>query len=206
MTIKQTTMTALMGISALSLMASASAQDAASGAIERCASEANAELRIACLEAALRGETPAEVSATALQDPTQSTEPPVATVLPALPERVVETPVADAPPPVASASASEAPELGAEQVAARTISRETTLPAARQTFTAVSTRTVPYEKLEVTLANGQVWRQIIGDTQRIRIPRKYRDMLSVEIWEAAVSGYKLRLTDLKRTIRVQRIK
>lgn len=115
--------------------------------------------------------------------------------------------VAANPTPVVTEVAEKEPELGSEQVAARTATRETTsTPNERQAFAVVSTRTVPYEKLEVTLANGQVWRQIKGDTQKIRVPRKYRSSLDVEIWRAPVSGYKMRLTDLRRTIRVERLR
>lgn len=177
------------------------AQASSTDAIERCAGFSDAAERIACLEAALREETP-EV-ATEAPAPETTANPTESASAPAPAAPVVPA----AQSPVVTVIAEPEPELGSEQVAARTATRETTSVANdRQAFSVVSTRTVPYEKLEVTLANGQVWRQIKGDTQKIRIPRKYRSSLDVEIWRGPVSGYKMRLTDLKRTIRVERLR
>ena len=167
----------------------------------RCAAETDTEQRIACLEAALRGETvPAAPTAEIVEaEAPKPTDQPV--------QAEAAAPIVAAPPaPVTTTAA--APELGAEQVAARTASRQTAPKpqADKQAFSVRSTRTVPYEKLEVSLANGQVWRQIKGDSQKIRIPRKYRENLNVEIWSAPVSGYKMRLTELNRTIRVERLR
>lgn len=196
--------TALIGLASYGLNASAQEQDTASSAIDRCASETDAAKRIACLEAALRG-TPAVAEPVVAQSviteatpaptvtPTQTPTPTVA---------IVET------PRKAEIEVATAPELGSEQVAARTATKQSTPTpeAIKQQFSVSSTRKVPYEKLEVSLANGQVWRQIKGDNQKIRVPRKYRDGLTAEIWSAPVSGYKMRLTELKRTIRVERLK
>lgn len=192
--------TALIGLTSYGFTANAQEQDTASNAIDRCASETDAAKRIACLEAALRG-TPATPKPVAVQ-------PVIAE--PVAAPRVTPTPtvaIVEAPPR-AEVEVAAAPELGSEQVAARTATKQSTPApeAAKQQFSVRSTRKVPYEKLEVSLANGQVWRQIKGDNQKIRVPRKYRDDLTVEIWNAPVSGYKMRLTELKRTIRVERLK
>jgi hypothetical protein len=191
-------------------IAIAQSPDQAADAIEQCAVETDPAKRIACLEAALRGAPVAPSPVTSKEEvvaPEAAEPAPVTPVADtrtetAPPNIIAETPTVPAEP------VSSAPELGAEQVAARTVTRQNTpsVEVERQVFHVTSTRTVPYEKLEVSLSNGQVWRQIKGDNQKIRIPRKYRDGLSVEIWNAPVSGYKMRLTELKRTIRVERLK
>lgn len=176
----------------------AQAEDNANEIITRCAAELDPGQRIACLEAALQGETrPPAVEQAAGPATTANTNEQPNTASAAVPESS----------PAATEVATR-PELGAEQVAARTPApRDTSSPEPeRQQFAVASTRTVPYEKLEISLANGQVWRQIKGDNQKIRIPRKHRDDLTVEIWRAPVSGYKLRLTELRRTIRVERLR
>ena len=63
--------------------------------------------------------------------------------------------------------------------------------------------TVPYEKLLVTLENGQIWRQIKGDTQKIRVDLKRNQTVDIE--ESSLSGYKLHLNEMRRTIRVERV-
>lgn len=63
---------------------------------------------------------------------------------------------------------------------------------------------VPYRRLQITLDNGMIWRQIEGDVQRLRIDED--DASTVEIWETRLGGYKLRFNDLARTIRVERIR
>ena len=76
----------------------------------------------------------------------------------------------------------------------------------RSTFNVASTRTVPYKKLEVTLENGQVWLQSNGDSRDIYVPKRFRDSLTVEIWRASLGGYRMHLKELKKTIRVRRLK
>ncbi|MEO1661177.1 MAG: hypothetical protein AAFR51_09325 [Pseudomonadota bacterium] len=106
---------------------------------------------------------------------------------------------------VAAVAVVEAPEeLGADQVAARTGSVE--IDENRQTFQVASTRLTPRQKLEITLGNGQVWRQIGGDSRVIRISKVYKDSLTADIWNARFSGYKMRLNEVKKTIRVERLK
>lgn len=176
----------------------AQAEDNANDIIARCAAELDPGKRIACLEAALQGGTPPSA--------TERAAGPTVNVNPS--EQPKSESAAQPQSTSSVAQAESAPELGAEQVAARTATpRSTPKPdVEKQQFAVVSTRTVPYEKLEISLANGQVWRQIKGDNQKIRIPRKHRDDLTAEIWRAPVSGYKLRLTELRRTIRVERLK
>jgi hypothetical protein len=97
-----------------------------------------------------------------------------------------------------------APEgIGASQVLALTQTKEEKLESLEKAEGLVVTSydTVPYEKLQVTLENGQVWRQINGDTQKIRVDLKRNQTVDIE--ESSLSGYKLRLNEMSRTVRVQ---
>jgi hypothetical protein len=132
--------------------------------------------RIACLEAALLANEPAAV----------------------VPQATVEDATDKAP---------EAPVgIGAEQVVARAQSDEERIENLEKAegLAVASYATVPYEKLQVTLQNGQVWRQIIGDTQKIRVSLTRNQTVDIE--ESSLSGYKLRLNEMRRTVRVERIR
>lgn len=171
-------------------------------AVAACREAATDAARIACLENALRrqddaGETGAEAPPATEPDvsgPAASEDPePVAA--PAPEPAAVETPPAPA-----------AGDLGAEQVRARNESREerdarlesaSGLPVA-------SYRTVPYRRLQVELENGQIWRQVKGDTQRIRVDLERNQ--TVDIDETGLGGYRLRLNEIRRIIAVERVR
>jgi hypothetical protein len=101
--------------------------------------------------------------------------------------------------------AAEPEGIGASQVIARTQTKEEKLESLEKAegLVVASYDTVPYEKLVVTLENGQVWRQINGDTQILRVDLKRNQTVNIE--ESSLSGYKLRLNEMRRTIRVQRV-
>lgn len=107
---------------------------------------------------------------------------------------------------VVSDSATEDDEIGAEQVRARAMSQEERLAAldSAENLRVASYSKVPFEKLVVELENGQVWRQIKGDVQKIRV--NLRRNQTVSISESRFGGYQLRLNEIQRTIRVQRIR
>ena len=63
---------------------------------------------------------------------------------------------------------------------------------------------VPYERMVVYFENGQVWRQINGDTQKIRVSLKRNQ--TVDITESSISGYKMQLNEMRRSVRVERIR
>jgi hypothetical protein len=102
--------------------------------------------------------------------------------------------------------AAEPEGLGAEQVIVRNQSRD----GGRRVLEEVrglrvsGYDKVPFERLVVKLENGQVWRQIKGDTQQIRVDLRRNQ--TVDISEASMSGYKMRLNEIRRTIRVERIR
>jgi pyruvate/2-oxoglutarate dehydrogenase complex dihydrolipoamide acyltransferase (E2) component len=121
-------------------------------------------------------------------------------------EAALEKPAAapDAAPEPAAAPETSAPPaaIGAEQVEARNRTGADLLSARGLPVAAYTT--VPYRRLQVDLQNGQVWRQIEGDTQRIRVNLERNQTVDIE--ESGLGGYKLRLNEMSRTIRVERIR
>ncbi len=96
--------------------------------------------------------------------------------------------------------------IGAEQVEARTRTREEALAALDEArgLRVEKFERVGYRQLQVHLENGQVWRQIRGDVQEIRVSVERNP--TVDITESTLGGYRLRLNEVRRTIRVQRIR
>jgi len=187
--------------------------------IARCARIASVGDRILCLENALRsssGEIAAEpvvetvdvaveaadeVAADPVAVPAQAAAPPTN---PPMETAVVETAAAGAI--VTTDPVAQEDEIGAEQVRARNATseeREAELESASGLRVA-QYDLVPYERLVVTLENGQVWRQIKGDTQRFRVTLNKNQ--TVNIMESRFGGYQLRLNEMRRIIRVKRIK
>lgn len=190
--------------------------------IARCARIASVGDRILCLENALR-ETSGEIVAEPIVEandvavetadetvvavdpvvvPEQAAAPPVSSTTEA--DAVAETVVAGGI--VAADPVAPNDEIGAAQVRARTATpdeREAELQSATNLRVAEYDK-VPYERLVVRLENGQVWRQIKGDVQRIRVNLKRNQ--TVDINESKLGGYQLRLNEIRRTIRVERIR
>lgn len=165
-------------------------------AVERCRAAASDEARIACLEAALAGDHGDEDGA---EPAPPSTEP--AALRPALPESTDRTAARE---PLNPASRT-ADDLGAEQLRSRNRTPE---ERAEELEAASGLRvarygTVPFRRLQVYLENGQVWRQIQGDTQRLRVDLDRNQ--TVDITESSLGGYRLRLNEMRRTIRVERV-
>lgn len=139
---------------------------------------------------AIAAETPAASTSMQAPDAATGSEPL---------EALAETPQETEPEPAIQ-------ELGAEQVRARTMTQEERLAEldAAENLRVASYSKVPFEKLVVELENGQVWRQIKGDVQKIRVDLKRNQ--TVTISESRFGGYRLRLNEIERTIRVQRIR
>jgi hypothetical protein len=209
-------------IVAFGLLLQVSSAVAQQAVIDHCRKTSSDADRIACLEAALLGRDDGAAKpgpAARIDPPSQSLDarPADTTVdepapTPAGIDKEVSSPTSAAPSSPSAQRAAPAepaaePEgLGAEQVVIRNQSRD----GVRRQVQAVrglrvaSYDKVPYERLVVKLENGQVWRQIKGDTQRIRVDLKRNQ--TVDISEGSVSGYKLRLNEIRRTIRVERIR
>ena len=142
--------------------------------IDRCKQTSSKDDRIACLEAALL-----------MRDP---------------------VPADVAAPDTTLTEAPGVEEIGTEQIIARNQTQEERLAALKQaTGLAVAEyKLLAHDRLQVTLENGQIWRQIRGDTQRVNVT--LRKNQTVDISESALGGYKLRLNEMQRTIRVQRVR
>ncbi len=208
MNLKKTTLAAIVGI----CLSTSAVADRSLAIIERCKQTTSDSDRIVCLEAAILMQAGGAV-------PEPPATAPDADSAKALPD---DEPVETPPPTTAEAApalADEEPEestvipeetvatgIGAEQVIARQQTQEEMLAAlAQETGLRVAKyETVPYQKLQVTLENGQVWRQIKGDTQKLNV--NLRKNQTVDISESSISGYKLRLNEMRRTVRVQRIR
>lgn len=200
---------AILVTSALVPVSAAYAQE---DAIARCRTAATAEARIACLEEALRVD-PAEETMIETPETTAPERRRRGFRLPSLPfggrddddAPEVSTTTTQSPAPAASAEG-----LGSEQVNARRTNRRSVQAEQREAerveSAIVAFEVVPYERLEVTLANGQVWRQISADNQRVagRL-RRSRDYTAT-VREGAVGGYQLRINEISRIIRVERIR
>ncbi len=197
------------------------ADEASEEAIARCARIASVGERILCLENALREEAGEAAEPAVTEEQAQAAEAAVAELPAQEPEPVIESqtqtaaasesapaePVSEAASAVdVTPQAADAADIGAEQVEARTMSREERIAALESAsgLRVASYRMVPYERLVVELENGQVWRQIKGDVQRIRVDLERNQ--TVDISESRLGGYELRLNQIRRTIRVQRIK
>lgn len=178
----------------------------------------NTDLQIACLEAALEAAyrlRSAPVSAPAAApsglgaEQVERREAQSATGAPGLLSRLNpfnrdedETAEASAP------DAAGASGLGAEQVNYRRGSTRDIPQTSRGRLDSAvaSFRSLPYQRLEVTLENGQVWRQIRGDSQDVVDRMRQSQTYSVTISESQFGGYELRIHDMARTIRVERIR
>ena len=195
----------------LILMGGQSPTHAQQDIIAACANAANAEARITCLENALLGNTEAIDTAPPATNrdtaPTQSAEPSISEST-ISESNIAPTPVAPpaAPEPVVAATPAPEPEaksdeLGSEQVAPKRKVEET---IERRVFSVASIEIAHPNKIRFFLENGQVWQQLQGDEQRLRLSKN--SLSTVEIWQSKFGGYKLRIPDRRRTLRVRRIR
>lgn len=113
--------------------------------------------------------------------------------------------------PAAAKAASPSPQsdaatIGAAQVKALARTRDEPIDrlAAARGLAVEKFAKVGYRQLEVRLKNGQVWRQIRGDVQDIRVSASRNP--TVDIIESSLGGYRLSLNEIQRTIRVRRIR
>ncbi len=197
---------ALMAGSILGSGALAQTQEAI---IAQCREAPDAQTRIDCLETALLG-LPVEAFEPADENERRGFR------LPRLPfggNDDAETAPAQTASvaPIAGASGA-ATGLGADQVNARNADprearerRQARIAAERVASTVTEFRTIPYQRLEVRLANGQVWRQLPSDSQRVVDRMRSSRAYSVDVWEGNLGGYLLRVNELSRVIRVERV-
>lgn len=198
-------LTAILVTSALLPIGGAYAQE---DAIAHCRNAATTEARIACLEDALRSDASEEAVQTA-QSP--EAERRRGFRLPGLPfgnrDQRDDT---EAVAAETHATPSTAEGLGSEQVNARRSNRRSVQLAAAEADRVDSAiaafEVIPYERLEITLANGQVWRQISADNQRVANRMRQSRAYTASIQEGRLGGYQLRINELSRIIRVERVR
>lgn len=187
----------------LGMAAAAGSPLAQQSAVDRCREAPSDHARIACLERALAGEEAARAGVKAPPAPAPDPVPqPMHDREPA-PE---SAPVPSLPPEAQSGDEDAPTGIGAEQVRARNetgAEREARLESATGLRVAAY-HEVPYQRLQVELENGQIWRQIKGDTQAIRVDLDRNRTVDIE--ESTLGGYKLHLNEMRRTIRVERVK
>lgn len=94
--------------------------------------------------------------------------------------------------------------LGEEQAARRAGTLHSAEQAARVSALIVKSERVFPDQLQVHLENGQTWRQIQGDTQRVELSA--RTPVSAEIWRSGFGGYRMRLREVGRVLKVERIR
>lgn len=178
----------------LALLCVAPALSAQQSVVDRCRQTSSDADRIACLEAAILGRelVKAPKAQTQIDPPSLQLEAGPADT------SVDDSPNAGAYPDPAG--------IGASQVIARQQSQEDRLASLEEArgLRVASYAIVPFEKLVVTLENGQVWRQISGDNQKLRVDTDRNQ--TVDITESSLGGYKLRLNEMRRTLRVERVK
>ena len=109
-------------------------------------------------------------------------------------------------PPRPSPAEAAGAALGAEQAARRAGTSSASARAEEQrvsTWIVASERVHP-NQLQVHLENGQTWRQIQGDTQLVELIG--RSPVSAEIWRSGFGGYRMRLPEIRRVLKVERIR
>lgn len=188
------TIRVLVPLGLLSLCGSAAAQNSV---IDRCKQTSSDSDRIACLEAALLGKDSPSATREIAARPVDA-EPQIDP-----PSMKLDAGPADDSPESAETSPTG---IGAEQVIANNQARAVQKEARQQAQGMVIAKYewVPYERLVVTFENGQVWRQIKGDTRRVRTSLERNQ--TADITESGFGGYMLRLNEIRRTIRVERVR
>lgn len=224
--IKRSVPTALLV--AVTAAASSLAQTNGEAVLERCGQIDDAQGRIACLEAAvlaLAGGSAPEADAATPTPATMPVDPPApvaasrepeasvmpvsassaGTAAPREPADTVTTARSDDRPADVEPVAEE-DSIGAEQVEALTRTRDEHLAGLEEArgLRVEKFEKVGFRQLQVHLENGQVWRQIRGDVQDIRVTLERNP--TVDIVESSIGGYRLKLNEIKRTIRVRRVR
>ncbi|MDZ7629176.1 MAG: hypothetical protein U5J99_12325 [Parvularculaceae bacterium] len=177
-----------LAAAAPALFAAASAQssdqNAAADTAIACLDLASAEERLACLEGAAKA-----LKATRIR-----------------PETAEESAAAEAAAPViAAGDMSEEQAFGAEALASTKKAVREKDRTTRLNAKVVEFRVNQLGDITAVLENGQVWRQLSGDSTIIRLPKK-DEVLTVTIKRGPLGNYMMQVNELKRSIRVRRIK
>lgn len=159
-------------------------QNAAADAAIACLDLEGAEARLACLEGAAQ-----ELKATRIRA-----------------ETAAESAAADdAAPVVAAEEMSEEEAFGAEALASTKRAIREKDRTTRLNSKVVEFRVNQLGDITAVLENGQVWRQLSGDSTIVRLPNKDK-VFTVTIKRGPFGNYLMQINELKRSIRVRRIK
>lgn len=162
-----------------------SGQNAAADAAISCLDIESAEERLACLESAAK-----ELKATRVRRETAEES------------AAAEAAVA---PVIAADGASEEDLFGAEALASTKQAIREKDRTARLNSNVVEFRVNQIGDLTAVLENGQVWRQLSGDSTTIRLPSKDK-VYTVTIKRGPLGNYMMKINEMNRSIRVRRIK
>ena len=173
-----------VGLAGLAVIASGAGAPAFGQNVDRCARLEGAD-KVACLRKWL-AET---------QDALNRAEKAVD----AIDSSAARPQPATAPPQLSSAES-----LGAEQAARRAGISSSSMEEERVAALIVSSERTHPNRLQIRLENGQVWRQVQGDTQFVELPGD--EPIGAEIWRSGFGGYRMRVPSIGRVLKVERMR
>lgn len=179
----------------------ASAGASAQESVEACRVHEDPAARIACLEAALtelEAAPPAPAPAAPVAAAAASSAAAVEETDRGWGFRLPRLPGFGREPRERAALEPAGDDLGAEDLESNRFTEE------RFSATVTSWEEYGYGQLQMTLDNGQVWRQRSSDIQRLHLRRDRP--IPVEIWRSGFGSYRMRLTEQRRILSVQRIR
>ena len=151
--------------------------------IGRCAAIAEGGQRLACFDRV----------AAPLQNP-----PPAPTTAIAPPPRSV-------PVPALTQAQARPEQFGSENLPMPAPSADAPPRALDQIVTDVTNVTVnSLGRFTVFLANGQIWQQVLGDTDQARFPKTGKTVVTIS--RGALGSYNLAIEGVGRTFKVRRLK
>lgn len=164
----------------------------------------DAEARLACYDSIANAPAPqipelAPAPAPSAPESSAPATPITSTVAPSPSTTSALPPAVEQPP---EAPANPEATFGSENLKKNRKEKE---KVDRITSPIVDIKANPYGKLTITLANGQVWKQLKGDGKTVRIPRKERDYTAT-VRRGAIGSYFLRIEELNKAVKVRRVK
>ncbi len=174
--------------------------------IASCRQVTKARDRLRCFDRATAFLEPEAVAASTPAGEDNVEPPSFASVNDAEPDGAETSSVSAAPAPGQAAPADgdaidPVASFGAEDLVPE--DREQQLKELRAVATSISTDR--RGKFIIELDNGQIWRQLSGDTKTLRV-RPDKDVHEVIIKKRSLGAYALRLTSAKRSILVRRVR
>lgn len=183
-------------------------------AVRACRSIEDVSSRLACFDRASAPALASSAQITTAPDPSTTTLAPASPVAqPINPEVAPDTQFA---PVIRSKRAAVAEPEGAsvtksvssadDSFGAETLKKNRDKKPRLLVNRAVSFEKNRLGKLTITLENGQVWKQLSSDTNKLYLPKKSKDGVDITIKKGAGGAHYLRAGKSKRPILVRRIK